>query len=100
MGGEKKYDNSDKVLRLFFVSDLNVTFSEGRGYPRQASDWRTENINDFGLIGPEDFLEETITEIRNDLFYNLIFTIVFSTIIIGTFLTVIIMMYIFSLMMF
>ena len=72
-----------------FVTKLKVTFSIARKHNQS----KTENINDFGLIGPEDFLEGTIREIRNDLIRNLLIAFVVSTIIIGTLLAVLIMMY-------
>ena len=54
--------------------------------------WRTEHINSFGLIGPEDFLEGTIREIRSELFETLFVTVVASMVIIGAIMTAIITM--------
>ena len=72
---------------LLFVSAVNVTYSPVRGYPRQQSDWRTEDINAFGLIGPEDFLEQRIIDIRNELFERLFLTVCLSMFIIGIIMT-------------
>ena len=69
-----------------------MTFSYARVKPNEPGVWRTETINSFGLIGPEDFLEETILNIRNELFQNLSITVVVSVAINGSLLAVIVMM--------
>ena len=58
--------------KLLFLADLNVTFAHNRGFSRWSDDWRTENINDFGLISPADFLHGTINEVRDGLAQNLL----------------------------
>ena len=66
------------TCRMMFASNLNITFAYRRGFPKQENDWRTQTINSFGLIGPEEYLEETIQRIRDNLYNRLFVDVVVS----------------------